>query len=153
MSLQKRLVPKTHTQTHNWLLNIGNVPSSVVFVCYVHLVTKRQLNSVKSKGPPASSSSSSSSMALTIEPRYSNDFKQDHSNDCRACGVLLEQLHHKRSALEKKTSELKTQKSSLTEWHATLWWKGWSIGECAGTLVTSDRDSLWSPPDSGEGWS
>lgn len=42
---------------------------------------------------------SSTPLKLTVEPGNGNDFKQDHSDDCRACSVLLKQLHHKCSSL------------------------------------------------------
>ena len=37
--------------------------------------------------------------SLTVEPGNSDDLQQDHGDHCRPCGVLLKQLHHKRSSL------------------------------------------------------
>lgn len=50
-------------------------------------------------------------LRLTVEPRNSDDFQQDHSDDCRACGVFLKQLHHKRSSLAQEAREREREDS------------------------------------------
>lgn len=45
------------------------------------------------------------SLRLTVEPRDSDHFQQDYSDDCRACGILFKQFHHKCSSLTKEVRD------------------------------------------------